>query len=198
LNIDTTVSIELDSLRQYRKQGIADTGQIGNNPLLDYYERAIKVKQLRESIEKNELLPNFSFEYGRQSAAGHNFSNYMFKIGIPLWFRPQQGRIQAAQIETEKTREQYQDARLTLKTKYQEELKELEKHLSEVNYYQNKGLEVANELLRSANKSFEAGEITYVEYVEFIDQAINMKLKYLKALDQYNQSVIRLEYLTGN
>ncbi len=198
LNVDTAIAIELDSLQQYRQESVADTSQISKNPLLDYYKRAIQVQQLRESVEKNELLPSLSVEYSRQSAGGHNFSNYRIGVGIPLWFRPQQGRIQAAQIETKRTKEDLENARLSLKTKYQQELQELEKHMEEVNYYQNKGLEVADELLRSAEKSFEAGEITYVEYVEFIDQAIDIKLKYLKALDQYNQSVIRLEYLAGN
>ncbi|MFB6306214.1 MAG: TolC family protein, partial [Flavobacteriales bacterium] len=68
---------------------------------------------------------------------------------------------------------------------------------SEVQYYRDKGLDVARQLLRNANKSFKAGAIDYVEYVQFVDQAIKIRLKYLEALNNLNQSMIRLEYLMG-
>jgi len=58
-------------------------------------------------------------------------------------------------------------------------------------------LKTADELLRFAEKSYQSGEIDYVEYINAVNQALTTKTDYLTAIQQYNQAVIELQYLTG-
>ena len=197
LSLNQDVAITLDSIQQYPMAMKPDTSRLHNNPLLDFYRQSIRVQQSRESVENNKLLPSFSLEAGQMNFGNTTGATYRIAVGIPLWSRPQQGRIQSAQIEVKRSRNQYRNAKLQLRQDFQQARQNYQKHLSEVQYYRDKGLDVARQLLRNANKSFKAGAIDYVEYVQFVDQAINIRLKYLDALNNLNQSLIRLGYLMG-
>lgn len=197
LGLEKGITITLDSIQQFRMPMQPDTSQLRKNPLLDFYRQSIQVQQSQEAVEQNKLLPSFSLEAGRMNFGNTSGATYRIGVGIPLWSRPQQGRIQSAQIEVKRSRTQYRNAKLQLRQDFQQARQNYQKHLSEVQYYREKGLDVARQLLRNANKSFKAGAIDYVAYVQFVDQAINIRLKYLRALHNLNQSSIRLTYLMG-
>ncbi|MFB6306456.1 MAG: TolC family protein [Flavobacteriales bacterium] len=129
---------------------------------------------MKYKVEQNKMLPNFSFEYGRQTTDNATFSNYRLSVGIPLWFKPQKSRINAAKTQIKINREKYNKVKLRLTQKYEKAFQSYKKHKAELEYYEQKGLNISKELIKNANKSFEAGEIDYVEYVEFIDQATDI------------------------
>ena len=68
---------------------------------------------------------------------------------------------------------------------------------SGVDYYENKAIPQADLILDNAQKSFENGAINYVEYVHSIDAVLVIRYSYLEMLNDYNQSVIAVEYLIG-
>jgi len=55
----------------------------------------------------------------------------------------------------------------------------------------------AEAILENADKGFREGAIGYVEYVQGVQRAIDIKSGYLDALNQYNQAVINLEFIFG-
>jgi len=65
-------------------------------------------------------------------------------------------------------------------------------------YYDEKALPQAELILSNSKKSFENGAIDYVEYMQGLTYGIEIKNNYLEVLNQYNQSIIAIEYLTGN
>ncbi|MBN2818055.1 MAG: TolC family protein, partial [Bacteroidales bacterium] len=52
------------------------------------------------------------------------------------------------------------------------------------------------ELFKSANKSYESGLIDFFQFVQSIQNASQLQMKYLESLNQYNQLVLELNYLT--
>ena len=52
-------------------------------------------------------------------------------------------------------------------------------------------------VIENATKSYFAGEIGYIEFLENARQGYDIQLNYLEALNNYNQTVIQLEYLSG-
>ncbi|HMB41293.1 MAG TPA: TolC family protein, partial [Balneolaceae bacterium] len=63
--------------------------------------------------------------------------------------------------------------------------------------YQNEQNELAEELMNTAQKSFEAGEINYVTYVNYLDEATDIKQNYQQILLEYLQQVAEWQYLNG-
>ena len=76
-------------------------------------------------------------------------------------------------------------------------MQELQKQAQQLQYYEQGALQQANQLEKAANLSFRLGEVDYVEFVQAMDQAYTLRLQYLNALLHYNQSIINLQFLTG-
>jgi cobalt-zinc-cadmium resistance protein CzcA len=52
----------------------------------------------------------------------------------------------------------------------------------------------AAEIIKAANESYGVGEISYADYSQYLTQAIDIQKNYLDNLNNYNQSVIQLNY----
>ena len=62
-------------------------------------------------------------------------------------------------------------------------------------YYETSGETLAKELTTSASKSFQNGEIDFLQYVQLLESAKNIQIAYLQNLNQYNTTVLELNYL---
>jgi hypothetical protein len=51
--------------------------------------------------------------------------------------------------------------------------------------------------MNTARKSFEGGDINYVTYVNYLDEATEIKQHYQQVLLEYLQQVAEWQYLTG-
>jgi cobalt-zinc-cadmium resistance protein CzcA len=178
--------------------GSIDSTAIESNPILNFYRQKINNAESERALEVHRLLPDLTFGYSKLTD-NSVFNYYGFRIGVsvPLWFLPQQGRIEAASIGGKIAQSNYKNYRLLIQSSYQQQLKEYEKWKEQINYYETTGLKQADEILKVAELSYRNGEIGYVEFIQNISQAIGIKTQYLDALNQYNQSVINLNYLAG-
>ena len=63
--------------------------------------------------------------------------------------------------------------------------------------YQKNMLPNATLLIETADRKINAGEITYLEWVMIVNQAIQIKSEYLNYIQQLNENAIELEKLTA-
>jgi len=63
-------------------------------------------------------------------------------------------------------------------------------------YYEEEGTVISDEILKTATLSFKNGEINYFQYILSLENAYEIKLDYLNSLNDYNQTVIAINYLT--
>jgi outer membrane protein TolC len=66
-----------------------------------------------------------------------------------------------------------------------------------VKLYLSDILPQAEEVYRSASASYDAGEITYLEYLQARQTLINAKSNYINVLFSYNLSIYTLEETVG-
>jgi cobalt-zinc-cadmium resistance protein CzcA len=64
-------------------------------------------------------------------------------------------------------------------------------------FYQKKGLSQSDLIIQYAEKSYKEGEIGYIELLQNISQALDIRFNYLDTLYQFNQTSINLEYILG-
>ena len=67
-----------------------------------------------------------------------------------------------------------------------------ENNLKQVKLYVNDILPQAEDL-QNSNKSYEAGEITYIEFLQAKQTLINAKNNYINILFNYNRSIFTIE-----
>ncbi|MBN2614383.1 MAG: CusA/CzcA family heavy metal efflux RND transporter [Bacteroidales bacterium] len=148
--------------------------------------------------ERRRFLPDLHLEYfqGKTSwSASKVYHGFNVGVALPLWFVPQKSRTNAAKLEYRAAQQQTLFQQSAVKTKKNQLLKQLDKYLTSVTYYEKTGNKLSNALLRMASQSFRQGEIDYIKYILSIKDATDIRLNYLDNLFQYNQTVIQLQYL---
>ena len=92
---------------------------------------------------------------------------------------------------------EYSVASIQFNSEQQQAIADFKKSSQSLNYYETSGLSEADTIIYAATKSFNAGQINYIVYMQSLNQAFEIKFNYYDALKQYNESIIQLNYLNG-
>lgn len=189
-----------------------DSKLISENPTLSLLANQVNIKEKEVSLNKAKLLPEFTLGYSNQSMIGNHtnngienyydssqrFSSAQATISIPLWFKSDKAIIKAAKLDMQKAEATAKYGEELLKGEYERVIQEYLKYKTTLKYYKDKALPQAELILSNSKKSFENGAIDYVEYMQGLTNGIEIKNNYLEVLNQYNQSIIAIEYLKGS
>ena len=100
-------------------------------------------------------------------------------------------------METREAENNYRLLQHNLQAQYRQALQAYEKDKRSLEYYENTALPNAQLILQQGQKAFRSGDVGYVEYLQAIKTGNELQLNYLDQLNQYNQSVLRLLWLSG-
>ena len=64
------------------------------------------------------------------------------------------------------------------------------------NYFETIGLKNADLIFKAANQQFLNGEIDYLKWAFLVNQSIDIQSNYYDALNNLNESIIQINYLT--
>ncbi len=185
--------------------------QLQNNPTLKLINQEVSISQQSKRVEKSKIMPDLLVGGFVQSLTGvqnvngqdiyyarsKQFTGFQLGLAIPLWIRPNLARASAATFQEESMRKKALQYEITLAGSFEQALRELDKNTATINYYETSALLNAELILSQSRKAFHGGEISYVEYLQSLKISIGIKNNYLQALNQYNQSIITLEFLLG-
>ena len=188
-----------------------DTVSLAANPQLSYLVQQAIISQRVRKLERNRILPDIMVGYFTQSligiqningrdqvfGSGKQFQGLELGISIPLWAGPQLARNRASAINEQVARKNADHFKTTLNGALTQALQEIDKNLASLEYYQASALKNAELLLSQSRVAYTAGQIGYMEYLQSLKNAIAIKSNYLLSLNQYNQSVVKVEYLLG-
>jgi cobalt-zinc-cadmium resistance protein CzcA len=189
-----------------------DSSSTQNNPSLKWMKQEVNINQQFKRMERSRIMPDLMIGAFAQSLTGwqanqqqvdvfyprsHWFTGFEVGLALPLWVRPNIARAKAASFQEEAARKSAEQFETILNGNYQQALRELEKNISNINYYETSALQNADLLLVRAKKSFRHGDIAYIEYSQALKSYNVIRSGYLLAIYQYNLSVIKIEFLLG-
>lgn len=223
--VDSDIRVQLNRLSLYLNMTIesipqlseklelsVDSSSLLNNPSLQYMSQQIVLLEKQKKLKKSSVLPEFNIGYFNQSMVGvqtingidqtvngnTRFSGITAGISIPLWAKPDIAKVRASEFEIQSAEIQSEYFNDMLNSQLSQALEEYQKLSQSLNYYEETGLKQAELLQNNAQKSFDYGAIDYVEYVRNIEQALSIRIQYLDRLNQFNQNIIYIEFLSGN
>jgi len=151
------------------------------------------------NLERNLLLPDLTIGYygGTNKYDNSRFYNgFMIGVDIPLFYGSYKSKIDSKKLNIQ-INESYNDQSiLQIDSRYNEYLQELEKHKVKLEYYENTGKKLGNEIIESALYSYNQGEIGFFQFVSSLENAIRLEEEYLNAVYNYNTIVLEMNYLT--
>jgi len=173
-------------------------GLESESPFLKLQEQNVNVSKREHKLEMAKFLPDISAGYFNQQIEGiKNFTGFQIGVKMPLFFWSQKGQAQAAKKNMQIAQMNYEQTKLDMNSAIITTIKEYEKHKASLEYYETKGLQLADKLFFSTNTAYKEGEVGYVEYIATLEQAVKIKRDYLERLNLYNQSINEINYLTG-
>lgn len=195
IGLQKSFDIVEDSLTALNAPIVADTSALSAYPLLKMREQQTTVSQAEYRLEKSKWAPSIQFGGFVQSLdKAAPFGGWNTGLSLPFIKTGQQGRTQAALLQSKIATMDYELFRLQLTSAYAQAVQQFNKFSQSVAYYRNEGLPLSNSLSNAASKSYKAGDIGYMEYMQSIRQVYTIQNDYLQALYNYNQSVINLNY----
>ena len=169
------------------------------NPQIKIAELNYGIASIEKGLAWSSLLPNINLAYFKQTRDGNNgFYGASFGISVPLWFMfDQRGKIQEAAANQSISESELQLTKNEIVLKIKSAFTDHENNLKQVKLYVNDILPQAEEIYRTAIKSYDAGELTYLEYLQAKQTLINSRNNYINVLFNHYQSVFRIEEIVG-
>ncbi|MBE7170490.1 MAG: CusA/CzcA family heavy metal efflux RND transporter [Williamsia sp.] len=209
---DTTITgIQDTVLHEKPVSLLLDSALLSNNPELQALRGQIEVAAREIKVERSRLLPDFNVGYFNQSlvgtydvdggpkyyGVGKRFQGIEAGISISLFSKPQKARIRAAEVNQQIRQAEVQAFYFGLSQRGALLLSELRRLAIQLAYYRNTALPQAELLIRTSQRAFEAGEIDYYQLNQSLNNANNVRRQFIEYVNQYNQSAIELELITG-
>ena len=157
-----------------------------------------KVSDAQKRLENHRFLPDLNLEYFQGSNELLDASLYGVQLGIeiPILFFGQDSRAKSAKLNAEKTSFQNMHWKLQTEQNFENLMGQLEQLGQELEYYENEGKQLADEILKVATGGYRNGEIDFFQYIQSLENAYELQMNQLDVLNRYNQTVLAINYLT--
>ncbi|NOT73506.1 MAG: CusA/CzcA family heavy metal efflux RND transporter [Cyclobacteriaceae bacterium] len=181
------------------------------NPSFAFSKQQIELANWQKKVEVSRMLPDLRFGYFNQTLIGiqnvggqdqyfgssKRFQGFQVGLLVPLWFGPHRARIKSTAIAVNIARKQNETVQLSLTQQYNQAVQELRKNQNSLDYYKNSALKTADLLISQSRLAFRSGEIDHTILLLNLRQALAIREGYFIAMQQYNQSIIIIDFLNG-
>jgi len=209
LNLDSDFAIGDTIFKTQPISELLDSASIRQNPAFLQAAQQIEIARSNKNLERAMLLPDFTAGYfiqsltGNQDISGQNinynglprFQGFRAGISIPVFAKSHKSRILAAETNILLQQKNVGYMRALLQSEYQQQLTQLNTYQSLIDYYKMSALPNAQTISLNAAKGYESGEISYVEYLQANQTALDIETNYLRAMADFNQAYVSLQYL---
>ena len=165
--------------------------------MTDYYQQQISVSQKEANTFKAMRTPKVGLGYFAQTIDTRSlYQGFTAGLQIPLFGGVNTARAKASAISISQSQLALDKNKLTLNLQRQELQNNYAKQQKALDYFQKEGLQYADQIITTAQKSYANGDMSYWAYISFLNQAIDIKKQFAEATHSYNQSAIELQFPT--
>ncbi|WP_414655341.1 TolC family protein [Flavobacterium sp. UBA7680] len=165
--------------------------------LTDFYQQQISVYQKEAGTFKANRTPKLGLGYFAQTINTESlFQGFTAGLQIPIFGGVNTAKAKAAEISISQSQLAFDKNKIILNLQKEELQNNFQKQQKNLDYYQNEGLQYANQIIDTAQKSYANGDMSYWSYISFLNQAIDIKKQFAEATHSFNQSAIELQFPT--
>ena len=211
LNVETTLHPADTVLHRIDYLPATDKSVLATNPSVGYINQQVEVSRLEKKVESSRILPDLSIGYFSQTmqgtqeingvprifGTGNRFTGIQAGIAIPLWFAPYSAKTKAAKFKEKVAQANAEYYSKSLSGNYRSLMLEFSKNSNSVDYYEKQAIPEADLIIEQATRSYKAGAMDYLDYILSLNRALSIKQNYLDALNNYNQTIISIDFTTG-
>jgi cobalt-zinc-cadmium resistance protein CzcA len=172
---------------------------LSKNPTIELLAEQVEHGKLLTAVERERLKPDVRIGMTNQSIENVGGQNFVQAgLAIPIFGKGQKAKIASAKLQEEAFVSQKIQAESALKTDYKNAEAAVAKYRASLAYYTSTALPQAILLEKTALKSYQQGEIEYVEMLQNTQQAWQIRESYIQEVNAYNQAIITRQTIIGN
>jgi cobalt-zinc-cadmium resistance protein CzcA len=172
---------------------------MSKNPTIELLSEQVEHGKLLTAVERERLKPDVRIGVTTQSIENVGGQNFVQAgLAIPIFGKGQKAKIASAKLQEEAFVSQKIQAESALQTDYKNAEAAVAKYRASLAYYTSTALPQAALLEKTALKSYQQGEIEYVEMLQNTQQAWQIRESYIQEVNAYNQAIITRQTLIGN
>jgi cobalt-zinc-cadmium resistance protein CzcA len=190
---------------------LSDSLALAENPSIGYLKQQIKVSAIETRLERSRSMPDLSIGYFSQTmqgdqevsgiprtfGPGDRFTGIQAGVAIPLWFAPNASKTKASKIKEMVSETDAASISKAVLGNFHSLLGEYNKFSKSLNYYESQAIPEAALIIDQATRSYKAGAMDYLDYILNLTHALTIRQNYLDAMNNYNQTIINIQYITG-
>lgn len=138
------------------------------------------------------------YHINRQRFTEGNFFGFEVTVGVPLFYGATKAKVKAAQKDREVAQLAMQQELREKERDYKQGYNRLQNAIKRMEYYSGENITKAKDIERLSTLEYENGEISYVEYANALQEAIDMRLKQADVINEYNEAVLALMGLNNS
>jgi len=171
---------------------------IKQNPMLRAALYEIEANQAGYKLAKKTYLPDFMIGYA-PIQRGREYSAYdlMFGFNIPIWIGKNQGKIKEAFAKLESARSKLASLKNSIKYEIEQGIIKIDTASRIIDLYKTSLVPQAELSFKSAIVGYETGKVDFLSLLETERVLKDTKIKYIKAVTDYQIRVAELERFVG-
>lgn len=138
------------------------------------------------------------YHIDRQRFTEGNFFGFEIGVGVPLFYGATKAKVKAAKKDREVAELEMQQERREKERDYRLGYNRFQNAAKRMAYYNGENISKAKEIVRLSTAEYESGEISYVEYANALQEAIDMGMKYADVINEYNEAALALLGLSNH
>lgn len=190
---------EIEGKESVTMESGATSFDLSKNPTIELLSEQVEHGKLLTAVERERLKPDVRIGVTTQSIENVGAQNFVQAgLAIPIFGKAQKAKIASAKLQEEAFLSQKIQTESALQTDYKNAEAAVAKYRASLAYYTSTALPQAALLEKTALKSYQQGEIEYVEMLQNTQQAWQIRESYIQEVNAYNQAIITRQTIIGN
>lgn len=185
-----------------------NNSNIEQHPYLSIFRTQIQQQSLKIQLEKSKLLPDLFFGYTNQTLKGWGTDNLYYSLNkrfqyihagldVPLFLKPFTHKIKAEKKLLQYSSLQYEWEKEKISSQFLQLLSEYEFNQKIIQQYQTLIIPNNQQIRKTAQINFQKGNISFLEWSNYIHQTIISEINYLNYLQNQNNIITQLQFITN-
>lgn len=138
------------------------------------------------------------YHIDRQRFTKGNFFGFEIGVGVPLFYGATKAKVKAAKKDREVAELEMQQEQKEKERDYRLGYNRFQNAAKRMAYYNGENISKAKDIVRLSTAEYESGEISYVEYANALQEAIDMGMKQADVINEYNEAALALLGLSNH
>ena len=151
------------------------------------------------SVEKNKMLPDLSVNYylgTNQYENGKYYHGFQVGVAVPLFFGSTKARVNAAKLSAQSKNLFMENEITTINNRLNQLFSNHLTFKAFIDDFNTSGEPLMNEIMKTALKSYQSGEINFYQFVSSYETAIQIQFDYWDNVVIYNQTITEITFFS--